>query len=171
MIRDNCSKIGYISKPHGKDGNVLIRLTGPFADDIEPGEPLFFEIEGTLVPFFIEEIRPMGDMAYVKFGFIGSETEAGKYRGCNLFGNPSLSGNPDFSLTGASLLEGFRIIDERSAFTGVIEEFADNPSNPLFLVRSDDKEVYIPVREELVIRLDRKKKVIYMNLPEGLTEL
>ncbi len=106
MIRDDCSKIGYITKPHGKNGEVVVRLNGPFADDIEPGGAMFFEIQGTLVPFFIEEIRPSGDMAYVKFEFVDSEQEARKYRGCNLYSRVDGSGGQPLRLSGDAGLEG-----------------------------------------------------------------
>ena len=34
-----------------------------------------------------------------------------------------------------------------------------------------DREVFIPVQEDFVVRINRKKKILYVKLPEGLTDL
>ncbi len=171
MIRDNCSKIGYITKPHGIDGSVVVRLNGPFADDIEPGEPMFIEIDGTLVPFFVDEIRPLTDMAYIKFGFVDSEKDAGKLRTFSVYTYHEKSDHQPFQLSWAASLQGYRIVDENSGYSAIIDEYIDNPANPLFVVQMNDREVFIPVQEDFVVRINRKKKILYVNLPEGLTDL
>ena len=116
MIRDNCSKIGYITKPHGIDGSVVVRLNGLFADDIEPGEPMFIEIDGTLVPFFIEEIRPQTDMAYIKFGFVDSEKDAGKLRTFSLYTYHEKSHHQPFQLSWAALCRATVLLMKTAVF-------------------------------------------------------
>jgi ribosomal 30S subunit maturation factor RimM len=34
-----------------------------------------------------------------------------------------------------------------------------------------DKEILIPLHEDLIIRIDNKKKIIKMDLPQGLMEI
>jgi len=171
MIREHCSQIGVITRPHGIDGNVIVRLNGVFADDIEPGEPMFVEIDETLIPFFIEEIRPQGDTAFIKFEFVDSEPDAAMLRSKPLYAEANKFDTRTFALSSASLFKGYRIIDEISGFSATIDDFIDNPANPLFLTHIDNRDLYIPVHENFVLRINRRKKIIYMKLPEGLTEL
>ncbi len=171
MLRDNCSKIGLITKPHGIDGNVIVRLDGAFADDIEPGEPLFVEIDGTLVPFFVEEIRPMGDTAYLTFEFIRSAADADILRNRKLYADNEFLSRISPGMSPTSTLTGYLIKDENTGFTATVQDFIENPLNPLFLAVSAGKEFYIPAQEDLIRRIDRKKKILYMDLPEGFGEI
>ncbi|HYW95204.1 MAG TPA: hypothetical protein VE870_06440, partial [Bacteroidales bacterium] len=121
--------------------------------------------------FFIEEIRPQGDTAYIKFEFVDSETDAAILRSKPLYAEANKFDTRAFDLSSAPLFNGYRIVDEISGFSATIDDFIDNPANPLFLTHIDNRDVYIPVHEDFVLRINRRKKIIYMKLPEGLTEL
>ena len=172
MIRDHCSKIGYIAKPHGIDGNVIVRFDGEYADEIETGDHLFVDTDGTLIPFFIEEIRPLGDSAYIKFVFVDNERDARKLRGLHIYIADADFPEPEpDDIPSGSFFTDFTLVDENSGFSGTIEAFEDNPMNPLFRVNDGHHDVYIPAQKDFIIAIDRKKKVIRMKLPEGLTDL
>ena len=77
MIRpEEVYKIGRIGKPHGVKGELKMQ----FSDDIfdrTDAEYLVLDIEGILVPFFIEEYRFQSDStAIVKFCDVNSQEKA-----------------------------------------------------------------------------------------------
>ncbi len=168
MIREDCSKIGYIAKPHGIAGNIILRLNGNFADEIEPGEPLFVEFDGTLVPFFIEEITPQENRAIVKLEFINSEPEASKLSSKSAFYSTKVS---EISFDNASLFESFSIQDKNSGKEGRILEYLPDELNPLFRTIFNEKEFLIPVLSDFILNIDKENKIIQMNLPEGLLDI
>jgi hypothetical protein len=45
--------IGYIIKPHGLKGEMIIEIEEGFEDHVAESEYLLLEVEGGLVPFFI----------------------------------------------------------------------------------------------------------------------
>ena len=53
---------------------------------------------------------------------------------------------------------------------GVIEEFIDG-ENPLFLLRIDDREIYVPAVDEFIVETDLENGVIRFDLPDGLIDL
>ena len=53
--KSNCIKVGYIQKPHGIHGELVIRFEEEYYETIEENPPLFLEIDNLLVPFFISE--------------------------------------------------------------------------------------------------------------------
>jgi 16S rRNA processing protein RimM len=172
MIRDNCSLIGTISKSHGISGQLMLHLNGDFADDIEPGEPLFVEVDEILVPFFIEEVEAFPDRAIVKLEFISNPTEVKKYTGRNVYTERTPGSGPErLSEDNAGFYIGYSIHDKTSGIDGIIKEFIDNPLNPLFLVANESSEFLLPVQPDFILRIDDKKKLMILRLPEGLADI
>lgn len=168
MIREDCSKIGYFAKPHGIAGNIILRLNGNFADEIEPGEPLFVEFDGTLVPFFIEEITPQENRAIVKLEFVNSEPDASKLSSQSVFYSIKAE---ELTPDNASIYESFFINDKNSGKQGKILEYISDDSNPLFKTAFDNMEYLIPVLSDFILDIDKENKIIHMNLPEGLLDI
>jgi len=168
MIREESSEIGFIAKPHGIEGNLIIRLNGNFADEIEPGEPLFVEHDGTLVLFFILEITPLENRAIVKLEFVNSEQEARKLVTKKVYARIDFS---NIGQADASFFESFRIIDKSSNREGIILEYISEERNPLYRTEFDNKEVLIPASSDFIISVDKENKIIHMNLPIGLLDI
>jgi 16S rRNA processing protein RimM len=172
MIKENCSLIGFISKSHGISGQLMLRLNGDFADDIEPGEPLFVEVDEVLVPFFIEEVEAFPDRAIVKLEFISNPQEGNKFAGRNIYLGKSLyTGKENLSRDNGGFYIGYSIQDKTSGIEGIIREFIDNPLNPLFLVTNESSEFLLPVHEDFILKVDHKKKLLILELPEGLVDI
>ena len=168
MIREESSQIGYFAKPHGIEGNLIIRLNGNFADKIEPGEPLFVEHDGTLVPFFIEEITPLENRAIIKLEFINSEPEAKKIVSRKVYAKT------DFTNLGqedTAFFESFRIKDQSSNREGIIIEYISEELNPLYRTQFDAKEILIPASSDFIISVDKENRIVHMNLPSGLLDI
>jgi len=54
---------------------------------------------------------------------------------------------------------------------GVLENVLDLPQQALFQILHHDKEVLIPVVEEVIMQVDRARRTIYIRAPEGLIDL
>jgi len=172
MIRESCSLIGYFTKSHGIGGRLMLRLNSDFADDIEPGEPLFVEVDEHLVPFFIEEAEVFPDRAIIKLEFIANPEEALKLVGKNVYLENSLIREKDELLDeNAGIFVGYFFEDKTSGIKGIIKEYIDNPLNPLFLVSDKTSEFLIPVHPDFIVEVDHKKKLMVFDLPEGLMGL
>ena len=170
MLRKNLRLSGYISKPHGTEGGITIRLTGDFSRAFKIKEPLFLEINETMVPFFIEELQKYEDRVIVKLEFIRTREEAEKYGGCGVY----LDLKKKSELKDEEIISsfiGYEITDEVSGMSCVITGMTDTPMNPLFLAKYGKKIIYIPAQPDLIVSIDHKKKCIVMNLPEGFTEI
>ena len=172
MIKEDCSLIGYVLKPHGKSGQVVIRLNGDFADEIEPGEPLFLEIDETMVPFFVEELEGFSDQAFVKLEFLDSAEEIRRYAGCKVY--LKTSKKLQRSLSAAKITSefiGYNISDVNSGLSGTITGITNTPSNPLFEIDDRGKHFYIPIQNDLIVSIDKTKKFIKVKLPEGFADI
>jgi 16S rRNA processing protein RimM len=65
----------------------------------------------------------------------------------------------------------FNVIDQAIGDLGNIFEINDQTSQPILIVKKNDKKIMIPLVDEFIVELNKKEKKIIFNLPEGLTEL
>jgi len=164
------SFIGTLARPHGVSGELRMNINPAFAESIEPGIPLFVDIDGQRVPFFIEEAEQLAaDTFIIRLEFTASLEEAKKLCGFKVYN--SLEEGDDLSAAELSSLSGFMLIDEQAGVLGEITSVIDNSMNPLFEIRVGEASVFAPAATELIIRVDRKKKTVTTRLPEGIPGL
>lgn len=78
-------KIGRLGKPHGVHGEIQLQFNDDVFDTAD-ADYLVLEVEGILVPFFIEEYRFRSDeIALMKFEDIDTEEKARQLTGCSVF--------------------------------------------------------------------------------------
>lgn len=172
MKRDDFYKIGRIGKPHGVKGEVGFMFDDDVFDRVE-SDYLVLEVDGLLVPFFMEEYRFKGSQtALVKFCDVDSQDAARELTGCDVYFPRSASDGEDGEMTWASIV-GFHIVDINSgADVGEICGVDDSTINLLLEIKTDDgQEILIPAHDELIENVDAERRVIEMRLPEGLTTL
>lgn len=169
MIREEeVYKIGKLGKTHGVKGEISFLFDDDVFDRVE-ADYLILQIDGILVPFFIEEYRFKSDSnALIKFEDIDTQERARELTGCDVFFPRHLSDDEEDSYTWNSLV-GFAIIDATSGKkAGTIAAIDDSTLNILFELEDG---TLIPASEDLVTDIDKDNKTIEMNLPEGIMEL
>lgn len=174
MIRkDDTYPIGHITKPHGLKGEVVFAFTDPIFDDVDC-QYLICEVDGILVPFFIEEYRFKNDTtALVKFEGIDDIDQARQVVGSTVYFEKKYveqSGQQELTLR---YFIGFSILEATDGtIVGTIVDVDDNTDNWLFVVeRADGTEVLIPAHDEFITDINQTDKTIEMNLPAGLLDL
>jgi len=65
----------------------------------------------------------------------------------------------------------FRIFDKDNNFIGIVTDIDTSTQNVLFIVDNGEKQILIPACQDYILQIDEMKKIIYMDLPEGLLEL
>ena len=65
----------------------------------------------------------------------------------------------------------FEIHDKILGKIGIIEEIIEYPQQEMAAIKFQEKEVLIPLNEQLILTIDAENKVIEMDLPDGLLEL
>ncbi len=65
-----------------------------------------------------------------------------------------------------------RYIADEGKLLGSISDVISNNGQWLINVTSSDKKsILIPFHEDFIVSIDKSKKIIIMNIPEGLTEI
>jgi len=166
--KEDVYKIGRIGKAHGVKGEVSFNFDDDVFDRVD-AEYLILEVDGILVPFFMEEYRFRSDStALVKFEDIDKQDRARELTNCDVYFPRDLADNDEEELT-YTFLVGFDIIDDQSGKNvGTIASIDDNTMNILFELEDG---TLIPASEELITDIDKDNKTITIALPEGILEL
>jgi len=172
MLVPDGAKAGKISKPYGLHGEVIIILEPGAGNNIEPDNPLFIDIDGQRVPFFVEEAELISkDQAIVKFEFIDSLETARKVSGCSVYFD--ISKQPDTLKKGEDLarLIGYTASDKVIGPLGRIADYLPHHMNPIFVIQSESRELMVPAAQDFIEHINPREQTVRFNLPEGLTEL
>ena len=65
----------------------------------------------------------------------------------------------------------FKIIDKKLGEVGTIIGFNTQTVQSLIEVKTETKNILIPVHDHIIVKLDKKNKSIMVDLPEGLIDL
>ncbi len=165
-------RIGRLGKPHGVKGEVSFQVSDDVFDRVD-ADYLVLELDGILVPFFIEEYRFRSeDIALLKLEGVDTADQARELTGCSVFFLRRLADNDREEVTWAEII-GYRIIDANTLQeVGTLTEVDDTTVNTLFNVTTKGgDEVLLPAGEDLITAVDKAARNITMTIPEGLLDL
>ncbi len=168
-------EIGSVRKTHGYAGEVKLVVNEGFGPDIEAAGFLFIgNSPEKALPYELKAIR--GADWIVELQELKSKEEAAQLRGKTVYLRADevsqenlieMQASPDAS----QKFVGFAIIDEEIGEIAMIEEVVTYPQQELAKLTYKEQEVLIPLNQALITGVDFTKKIVFMNLPEGLLEL
>ena len=169
--KEEVYKIGLFNKPHGIHGELQFTFTDDIFDRVDC-DYLICLLDGIFVPFFIEEYRFRSDStALVKLEGIDTAERARMFAVFRLFPVKHAEEAEDGELSW-NFFVGFRMEDVRHGELGEVVEVDTTTVNTLFVVEQEDgEELLIPAQEEFIVEINQEKKLITVELPEGLLNL
>lgn len=172
MIRQqDVYKIGRIGKPHGIKGELNFLFDDDVFDRVD-ADYLILEVDGILVPFFIEEYRWRSDgHVLLKLCDIDTQERARELTGCDVFFPHKLAPDNEDYVSWAQII-GFSLQDSESGKTvGIIRNVDDTTINLLFEVETPEgEEVLIPANNDLIDDIAPAKRTLRMRVPNGLLD-
>lgn len=163
--------LGKVTKHFGLIGEVSV-----FIDSDEPQkyynmESVFFDIEGELIPFFIENIKiKSNNQLIIKFSDV-DENNVNQLIGLEMYQPktmlPELTGNKFYY---HEVLH-FEVIDEQRGKLGEINEILEYPAQAVFSILHPKGEILIPIVDEYIKKVDRENRIIEINAPSDLIDI
>ncbi len=165
---DNYFYLGKITKVHAYDGKLVLYFDTDEPEKYATLQTVFVADQQGLIPFFIEEIKLKNQKAIVKIQDIDTLEKASQMVGKALYlpmdQLPPLTGNKFYYHE----VTGFAVIDRDFGLIGNVNEILEYPNQAVIQVFYKEKEVLIPVNDEVILSVDRVKKVLNVQMPEGL---
>lgn len=172
MKTDELFLVGKIVKPYGSQGELLIRLDQSVSLNLKISEPLFIEIDGKRVPFFIASLQSKpGTQIAVKFDDINSPDDAAMLLNRDVYFPAHLVSGPKGRKYRNFNIENYRVVDEAAGNIGFVKQVIDLTHQSLLSIDHDGKEILVPLVDQIVLEIDTRKKILYIRAPEGLLDI
>ncbi len=173
--RDDLVVVGRVRRPHGVRGEVLIE---PLTDEPDAvyasGRRVFGGTSESPIDeaptLTVIETRPFKDGLLVRFEEIGDRTAAGLWNGRLLF-------VPEDELTPLGEgevyqheLKGMTVELSSGEVVGTVADVFEVPQGLLLDVARERGTVLVPFSGEIVVDVDRARRVVRIDPPAGLLE-
>lgn len=171
MTKEDCFYLGRIAKTHGIKGEVTIRLDVDDPSAYRDMKFFLLEINRVLTPFFVEKVTCSGDKFFVSIQDVKTVEAASSLTGKEVFLPlemlPKLSGKQFYYHE----VKGFTLVDAEKGELGPIHDVLEYPTQAIIQVFKDKKEILIPILDQVIQKVDRKAKKLYIKAPEGLIDM
>ncbi|WP_304344487.1 ribosome maturation factor RimM [Chryseobacterium koreense] len=171
MKKEDSYFLGKITRRHGLQGNVFLKLDTDQPEMYRKLDSIFIEINGLLVPFFIaKQSWSKNDTLIISFKNATEplvDQTIGRDVYLPLSTLPKLSGNKFYYHE----VVGFEIREEDGKTCGNIVSVNDQTAQHYFILDLAGKEIIIPLIKDWILEVNREEKFIKMALPEGLMDV
>jgi 16S rRNA processing protein RimM len=160
--------IGKFVKTYGFAGVLVLASEQTEDEALECLTEIFVVIEGLKVPFPVENFTFRNEnTALVKLEFVDSVDEAAELTGCEVFAEVELRQQEEEE----KQWTGFAVHDAVHGNIGIISQIENFNGNVVMQVVHGEKENLIPLHPELITKIDRKCKILYIRAPEGSIQM
>jgi 16S rRNA processing protein RimM len=173
MRKEDCFYLGRIAKKHSFKGDVVIALDTDEPELYKNMESVFVALGPNLIPFFIEKsLLQKGNKLRVKFEEIDTQQDAESILNAEVYLPlsllPKLTGNKFYFHE----IIGFKVIDKNKGFIGLIEAVNDSAAQTFLEIKHNkDIIILVPLLDDFIKKVDRDKKEMHIEAPEGLIDL
>ena len=172
MQKEDCFYLGNIVSKYSFKGEVLVKLDTDDPEIYENMESVFVSLGNNLVPFFIKRCRlHKSNLLRIDFEEVKSESDADRIMKSGLYLPltmlPKLTGNKFYYHE----VIGFTVIDSVRGDIGIIQSVNDTTAQALFEIQKEDKQLLIPINDDIVTKVDRENNTVFVKTPEGLVDL
>lgn len=171
--KKDCRNIGFFRKTHGVHGEIVLEYEPEFELSISEAERFFVELDGLLVPFFLNEDGfrfKTSKTAILNFDGVDSENYARRLVGCSVFlFNDEIIVDEEEEVKPTRFID-YLLSDEKLGEIGMVKNVDDYSGNIVFSVQYKGNEILIPYNEDFLVSINDQQKILTMKLPEGLLD-
>lgn len=172
MEKKDCFYLGKIIKKFSFKGEVLVKLDTDEPELYENMDALFIDLRNNLVPFFIESSQfHKSELLRVKFEEVDTEEDADSILKCDVYLPIEFLPKLEDDKFYFHEVIGFTVEDINFGKVGIITAINDSTAQSLFEIDRDGTQILIPMNDDFIKKVDKKKKLIIVDTPEGLIDL
>ena len=164
----NYIHIGKIVATFGVKGEVILQHGLEKKTDFKNIEAIFIEqTKNNFLPYFLQTAKAKDNAeSYLSLEGIVTKEAAHRFIRKNVW---LLQADFEKAAGKSSAigLIGFSIFDNKNLI-GIVEEVIEQPHQILLKTTYKNKEALIPLHEETIDKIDRRKKEVHVILPDGL---
>ncbi|MEY4594413.1 MAG: rRNA processing protein RimM [Bacteroidota bacterium] len=161
--------VGFVVKPYGFRGEVIIGLEDISPDDFGDVDYIFLKLEGLPVPFRVENSIVKNGNLILKLEDLNEEDAAKKLNGIEVYLDALVLESDDTPTY--ENLKGFEAIDVKEGTLGPILNIEELPMQLIAQCEFRGNELLFPLNDSIVTSIDTQSKRVFVALPEGLIDV
>jgi 16S rRNA processing protein RimM len=167
----NYCNIGKLVATFGVKGELLLEHNLGKKTSLKGLEVVFIEImKEEMLPYFIKTTKiKSAEEIYLKLDGVDTKETAQKLTQKEVW-LPEEDFHKYAAKSSPFSLLGFHLIND-GADIGEVLEVIEHPHQVLLRINLNGKEALIPVHEETLQKIDKRKKQVYLTLPDGLLDI
>lgn len=159
--------IGYLRRPHGVNGEIIMDLHTDFPDRIKSGRKVL--VGEKRQPLTLDSVRAHANGLLVRLLGIETPEDVGKYRNQWVYVKasdvPPLPEGRHYQYE----LIGADVVDDNGNPLGKLVEILETGANDVYVVRDDSgKEILLPAIPSVILDLDMTQRSMKVHLLDGL---
>lgn len=172
LFMANYFHIGKLAAVHGTDGELLLKHSLGKRSSLKDVTAIFVEErKDSFLPYFVQKAKAKdAEHIYLKLEGIDSREAARAYLQKGIYLQEA-----DFQAEASSnaplSLLGFIAQDKEHGVLGTVDEIIEMPHQLLARVTYKEKEMLLPLNEQTMLKVDRKGKILHLELPDGLLDI
>lgn len=174
--RDDLVIVGRVRRPHGIHGELLIEVVTDEPDAVyASGRRVFAEsltarAADEDITLTVLETRPFKDGLLIRFHEITDRTAAERWNGRLLLVPESELRPPAEGEVYVHELQGMTVELSSGEVVGTVADVFEVPQGLLLDVARERGTVLVPFSGEIILGVDRERRVVRIDPPEGLLE-
>jgi 16S rRNA processing protein RimM len=159
--------IGFLRRPHGLQGEIIMDLHTDFPDRIKSGRKIYIGDHHEAVTF--DTARTHGDSMLISFRGFDTPEAVGRFRNQWVYVKakevPAL---PEGQYYKYQLVD-LEVIEDNGNRLGKLAEILETGANDVYIVRDESgKEILLPAISDVILKVDMESKIITVHLIDGL---
>jgi 16S rRNA processing protein RimM len=159
--------IGYLRRPHGVSGEIIMDLHTDFPDRVKAGRKIYIGEKHEAATF--DTVRIHGDSMLISLKGYDTPEAVGRFRNQWVYVKakevPPLPEGQHYKYEYIDL----DVFDDGGNALGKIAEILETGANDVYVVRNEDgKEILLPAIPSVVLEVDMEARRMKVHLLEGL---
>lgn len=175
MKLSDCYYLGYISEGSSRDNRLTIKLDTDNPSDYKKLESVMIKMnksDQTPVPFFVSKVnRLIRNELSIDINLNNQFPNASFLKGKEVFlplsSLPELKGNKFYFHE----IIGFKVFDKSKGLVGEVKDVYTSTAHPILAINKDDREILVPINDEVIKKVHKEKAELHIQAPEGLIDL
>lgn len=170
FMLENLKEIGHFSRLHGYNGKLVISFIKEKSSILNKETTIWVQVSGIISPFRIQEIKELNKNKLVVSLLNVNKIKAEELKNKSIYINPIDINLPEEKFD-KNNISGYSVTNQNNEILGDVNSVIDIKNNNLIQIYIDDIEVLLPFNKQNIILLDHSKKLVKVQVPDGLIEL
>ncbi len=159
--------IGFLRRPHGLQGEIIMDLHTDFPERIKAGRKIFIGEKYEAATF--DGVRAHANSLLVKLRGFDTPEDVGRFRNQWVYVKakdvPPLPEGQHYKYE----LVGLNVVDDSGNALGQLAEILETGANDVYIVRDESgKEILLPAIPSVILNVDMEQRSMRVHLLDGL---